>query len=165
MGTRQVLIHVGQPHGLGQRSRAQDDLWLAKINSGLQHGQSVENKRAAIRTTTDAEVERIIHLSSSAEGSLQTDSSSWGVEDFDYGISVLSAKCNEIHWQPHIEKVLPELNRLRGERASAARNAEILRRLADLKKPHWTVIPNFWLTLIGAIAAVVAAWLAWFTRK
>ena len=40
--------------------------------------------------------------------------------------------------------------------------AEIIRReLADreaarLAKPHWSVVPNFWLTLIAAIGALVA---------
>jgi len=31
-----------------------------------------------------------------------------------------------------------------------------------LKKPHWTVVPNFWLTAIAAIAAIIAGIIAWF---
>jgi hypothetical protein len=28
-------------------------------------------------------------------------------------------------------------------------------------EPHWSVTPNFWITLIACIAALVAAWFAW----
>ncbi len=41
------------------------------------------------------------------------------------------------------------------------RHANIKLRLDELKKPHWTVLPNFWLTLIAALAAVAAAFIAW----
>ena len=29
--------------------------------------------------------------------------------------------------------------------------------LGKLSKPHWTIIPNFWITLIAALAAILAA--------
>jgi hypothetical protein len=39
------------------------------------------------------------------------------------------------------------------------------RQMEKLSKPHWTTVPNFWLTLIAALAAViglmVAVWVAW----
>ena len=35
------------------------------------------------------------------------------------------------------------------------------RRHAELRKPHWTVLPNFWLTVVSVLAAVTAAYLSW----
>ena len=35
------------------------------------------------------------------------------------------------------------------------------RKQDQLLKTHWTVIPNFWLTAISAVAAIIAAVLAW----
>jgi hypothetical protein len=51
------------------------------------------------------------------------------------------------------------------EKIVNARHREIHDRLEELKRPHWTVLPNFWLTAISAIAAVAAAYLAWLALK
>jgi hypothetical protein len=45
------------------------------------------------------------------------------------------------------------------------RHRKIEQRLEDLKKPHWTVLPNFWITVLSALAAVVAAYFAWKALK
>jgi len=31
-------------------------------------------------------------------------------------------------------------------------------RLEKLKKPHWSVVPLFWVSVIAAVAACIAAW-------
>jgi hypothetical protein len=31
----------------------------------------------------------------------------------------------------------------------------------EAKRPHWTVLPNFWFTVIAAVAAIVAVYFAW----
>lgn len=49
------------------------------------------------------------------------------------------------------------------EEANARRHEEISRQLKELKKPHWSIVPNFWLTfgililaLLGLIVSVIA---------
>jgi hypothetical protein len=51
------------------------------------------------------------------------------------------------------------------EEIEERRHREVERRLEELKKPHWTVLPNFWLTALSAFAAIVAAILAWLALK
>jgi hypothetical protein len=41
------------------------------------------------------------------------------------------------------------------------KHREIEAHLKALKRPHWTVLPNFWLTVISAAAALIAAYFAW----
>jgi hypothetical protein len=45
------------------------------------------------------------------------------------------------------------------------RHEKVMRALEELKTPHWTVTPNFWLTMVSAMAAIVAAICAWFALK
>ena len=50
------------------------------------------------------------------------------------------------------------------EDRATQRHEEIHKQLMELKKPHWSITPTFWLTLICAIAAIMACvltWLAW----
>ena len=37
--------------------------------------------------------------------------------------------------------------------------------IIGLQKPHWTVLPNFWLTAVSAIAAVLAGYFAWLSLR
>lgn len=39
------------------------------------------------------------------------------------------------------------------------------REIKNLAKPHWTVQPNFWITTVSAIAAIVAAYFAWLAVR
>ena len=41
------------------------------------------------------------------------------------------------------------------------RDAELLRKVAESGKHHWSATPVFWLTLIAATAAVVGAWFSY----
>jgi hypothetical protein len=49
----------------------------------------------------------------------------------------------------------------RSAKKEGDRHTEIQAQLAELKKPHPTVWPNFAFTVISAIAAVAAAYFAW----
>jgi len=51
------------------------------------------------------------------------------------------------------------------EEIDRRQHREMQVRLESLKVPHWTVLPNFWLTLVSAIAAVAAAIFAWLALK
>ena len=47
---------------------------------------------------------------------------------------------------------------------AARRHREVESHLSELRKPHWTVVPTFWLVIIGivvGISAGVISWLAW----
>ena len=51
---------------------------------------------------------------------------------------------------PHLlEEVEKELN--------LRRHKELAEHLNQLKKPHWTLVPTFWLVIIGCAAGIVAA--------
>jgi hypothetical protein len=39
------------------------------------------------------------------------------------------------------------------------------RQYEKLKKPHWTVTPTFWVAVISALAAIVAAYFAWLPKE
>jgi hypothetical protein len=64
-----------------------------------------------------------------------------------------------------VRQELAERDSKRREEEDQKRHARIDAQLSELKKPHWTVLPNFWLTFLGAIAAVVAAYLAWLALR
>lgn len=51
------------------------------------------------------------------------------------------------------------------EEIEERRHREVENRLSVLKKSHWTVLPNFWLTAVSAVAAVIAAYFAWLALK
>ena len=51
------------------------------------------------------------------------------------------------------------------EEANERRHADLARRVADLKKPHWSIVPTFWFTVISAVAAVAAAYFGWLALK
>jgi len=45
--------------------------------------------------------------------------------------------------------------------APEIRHAELVGKLDELKKPHWTVNPTFWIAVVAAIAGVAAAYFAY----
>ncbi|MGD1032119.1 MAG: hypothetical protein ABSA05_13365 [Opitutaceae bacterium] len=51
------------------------------------------------------------------------------------------------------------------EAANERRHKELARRLDELKKPHWSVVPNFWITALSAAGALAAAYFAWLALK
>jgi hypothetical protein len=67
------------------------------------------------------------------------------------------------HWR-YFELVKAELSAKIAEDArdeERRHHGETKHLLEQLKKPHWTVKPNFWVTVVAAIAALVAAYFAW----
>jgi hypothetical protein len=129
------------------------------------------------RKTNEAEIQRIVRYvmfdTPSNEVFLRKESRNWSAGDFLYALERLGTDLND---QPQEMR-----ERLRGlyrtllnereaaearmilEAANADRHTEIFRQLEELKKPHWSIVPNFWmtaailvLTLIGVIAAILA---------
>ena len=43
------------------------------------------------------------------------------------------------------------------EEIESRRHRELSTRIVELKKPHWTLVPTFWLVLVGVIAGIIAA--------
>jgi hypothetical protein len=62
-----------------------------------------------------------------------------------------------------LKKELASREAARRELADANRHREIEARLNELKTPHWTVKPNFWITVIAAVAAILGAYFAWLS--
>ena len=92
----------------------------------------------------------------------------WSFEDFEYAHSQVeqlthsSCRANVIKW---LEERTQELREADIERKAAARHEQLHTQLKELKKPHWTVSPNFWVTVVSACAAIVAAYFAWVAIK
>jgi hypothetical protein len=63
--------------------------------------------------------------------------------------------------QRRIARALERIDAKENAEKEEARHREINGRLEDLKRPHWTVKPNFWITVVSAIAAILAAYFAW----
>ena len=49
------------------------------------------------------------------------------------------------------------------EERAKLRHQEIVAHLLELKKPHWSVTPTFWIAIISALAAIGAAYFAWLS--
>ncbi len=128
------------------------------------------------RKTEDAEVQKIVHFINyvTQEVMLIEMTNTWSEADFLYAIERLEVdqpkdqpkerrdQVRELYRNLRVERQAKEA-RNASEEASAQRHDEISRRLEELKKPHWSIVPNFWmtaalliLTFIGAIAAVLA---------
>lgn len=67
--------------------------------------------------------------------------------------------------QIQVGRALARLDAIEAATKAEQRHLEIRGRLEELKKPHWTVLPNFGFTVIGAIAAVAAAVLTWIALR
>jgi len=124
------------------------------------------------RKHSDADVQRVIDAISypTQEGTLNKMTKDWNAADFTYAIeygwgSMPSDRREQIcglYRGLRAERISIEA-RIVAEAANQKRHAELASRLAELKKPHWTVNPNFWLTVVSAAAAVVAAYFGWLT--
>ncbi|MSM41571.1 MAG: hypothetical protein GJT30_18300 [Geobacter sp.] len=56
-------------------------------------------------------------------------------------------------------------NHLINEISNIKRHKETQEKLKELKKPHWTVNPTFWVSLIAMTAACIAAFFTVFPRS
>jgi hypothetical protein len=124
------------------------------------------------RKVDDAEVQRVvgfIHFVS-METSLIEMTKTWSGADFLYALQRLDVdqppdrrdKLRELYRNLRAECVAAEAQRILKEEIIQMR-AEVSNRLEELKKPHWSIVPNFWvtviilvLTAIGAIATILA---------
>jgi hypothetical protein len=121
------------------------------------------------RNTDDAEVQRVVRSINyvTQEATLIGMTKNWSEADFLYGIERLDSDqphdrreplrvlYHKLHRERHAEEV-----RMDSEAANAKRHEELSRRLEELRKPHWSVVPNFWMTagiLILTTIAVIAA--------
>jgi hypothetical protein len=68
-------------------------------------------------------------------------------------LAEIGAKADEAASRRHLELEL----------ANERRHEAISKRLDDLKKPHWSVTPNFLFTVLSAVAAVAAAYFAYLS--
>lgn len=129
------------------------------------------------RKTNDAEVQRIVRSvpydTPSSEVFLRTQSGKWSSADFLYALERIDI---DVSGQPKeaferlrtlYRTLLKERQdseaRLIAEEANIKRHTEMSRQLEELKKPHWSIVPNFWLTLgililalLGLIISVIA---------
>ena len=117
------------------------------------------------------------------ETDLIRDTKSWNEEDFLYAMGRIQTvlvglsreEQNQIRglYRTLLKERQDENARIASENASVQRHQElskrleelneISRRLDDLKKPHWSIVPNFWFTVLISIltaVGVVAAFLA-----
>ena len=117
------------------------------------------------------------------ETDLIRDTKSWNEEDFLYAMGRIQTvlvglsreEQNQIRglYRTLLKERQDENARIASENASVQRHQElskrleelneISRRLDDLKKPHWSIVPNFWITVLISIltaVGVVAAFLA-----
>jgi hypothetical protein len=125
------------------------------------------------RRTNDAEVQRIVHLISfpTQEVSLIEETKTWSGADYLYALDRLQTDqpterfvpLQELYRRLRVEREAEDAQKV-FEKASAQRHIEISSRLDELKQPHWSIVPNFWLTVailvftvIGVIAAILAA--------
>jgi hypothetical protein len=121
------------------------------------------------RKTNDGEIEQIVrsHLYPSNEVNLRKVTKTWSPAGLLYAIDRLES---DLFAQP--KEILDRLRvlyrtllkdheeaeaRQASEVADAKRHDEISRRLEELKKPHWSIVPNFWMTLVILVLTAVAA--------
>jgi hypothetical protein len=107
------------------------------------------------------EVVRSIHYVSQ-EVTLLEMTKNWSEADFLYAIERLDSdqpqerrdELRGLYHKLRRERQAEEARKA-SEAASASRHEEVCCRLEELKNPHWSTVPNFWMTL--AILVLTAA--------
>jgi hypothetical protein len=95
-------------------------------------------------------------------------SKNWTTEHVDYALA-RTQQFTDISQQYRVEALLleirAEIQRAEAERLATVRQAATETALADLRraiekgpKAHWSQAPGFWVAVVAAIAALVAAW-------
>jgi hypothetical protein len=121
------------------------------------------------RKADDAEIQRIVRFYRfpTQEVALIKDTKKWSEDDFLYALERVETDLPELSSEER-NQIRSLYRNLRVERASEEANArrhdEIFRQLEELKKPHWSIIPNFWVTvailILTAIGVLLTAILA-----
>jgi hypothetical protein len=124
------------------------------------------------RKTSDVDIQIVVRQINyeSQEAMLLQMTKNWSVADFIYAIDRLEVdqptgrreQLRGLYRTLRVEREAVDARRS-SEEANAKRHAELSARLEDLKSPHWSVVPNFRLTVailvltaIGVIIAVIA---------
>lgn len=116
--------------------------------------------------TDEAEIQRVVRDFRwlAHETALRKATESWTPQRFLYAIDRLNVDLTadqRVEMLPMYRKLLEDCERriaqAEAEEKASERHTEITANLRELKKPHWTVLPNFWLTFVSAVAALVAA--------
>src|SRR5664280_2145466 len=125
------------------------------------------------RKTTDADVQQVVRWINypTQKVDLIEMTKTWSEADILYAIDRLQTdqpkerrdQVRELYWNLRMERQATDA-RIDSEEASIQRHneiskrleelKEISRRLDDLKKPHWSIVPNFWLTVAILIATI-----------
>jgi hypothetical protein len=127
------------------------------------------------RKADDAEVQRVVHWIKyvSQEVTLIEMTKAWSEADFLYAVERIETDLLDIpqerreqirglYWNLRMERQVTEAH-MASEEANIRRHDEIVRQLQKLKEPHWSIVPNFWITVVISILtaiAVIAAFLA-----
>lgn len=124
------------------------------------------------RKTNDADVQQVVRWINypTQEVTLIEMTKTWSEADFLYAIDRLQTdqpkerqdQVRELYRNLRAERQVTDA-RIASEEANIQRHNEISKRLDDLKKPHWSIVPNFWITVLISILtaiAVIAAFLA-----
>lgn len=95
-------------------------------------------------------------------------SKTWTFEHFEYALSrveTLTEVVAQNSTTAYLESLRTDHIRAEAEEKERSRHVATETALAELRravergpKPHWTQTPSFWIALIAAVAAVVAAW-------
>jgi hypothetical protein len=124
------------------------------------------------RKADDAEVERVVRSIGyiTMQAMLLEMTKTWSSADFIYAIQRLETdqpheiqrgQLRELYWRLRAERAADEA-RVILEETNTRRHTELTRQLEELKKPHWSIVPNFGmtaavliLTAIGVVAAII----------
>ncbi|HEY3855968.1 MAG TPA: hypothetical protein VGO67_16380 [Verrucomicrobiae bacterium] len=126
------------------------------------------------RKTPNAEIQRVVQAInySSDEILLIEMTKTWNAADFLYAIERLQVDQPKDRRDPlldlyrNLRRERADVDaRLAAEVSSAKRHADLVLRLDEIKKPHWTLAPNFWIgtviLAVSVLAVFVAIWTAW----
>lgn len=121
------------------------------------------------RNTDDTSVQSVVSTVhyGSQEVLLLELTKNWNDADFLYAIERLDIKqpmAQRLELRELYQKLRRDRNafaaRIAMEEANARRHDEISRRLEDLKTPHWSVVPNFWMTVVILLLTAIRVILA-----
>lgn len=73
----------------------------------------------------------------------------------------LDASKKSAYHMGHPNSTILAISAEQRRRVERERHDKIMERLERLEQPHWTTTPVFWVTLVGTIAAGLAAYFGW----
>lgn len=112
------------------------------------------------RSKTEAEIQGLVRVIqyASQENDIVCQTRDWNTADIEYAINRLQTDCRIKEQEEGLREIW---NRLRAERRreelDAERHSKVLEQIEVLKKSHWSVVPNFWMTVVILILTGVAA--------